>query len=883
MEKGDFKKYWPVVLDFLKNKKFQNIAVIILFLITLFIGINIRIQPILNDNLIDQTTGDYVPLALDPFYFLRMSETLVENDGVLPKFDKMRSPSIDVGWNPEILPQSTVSLWKVIKIFNKDATLNFAHILNPVVFFVLGLIVFFILSWILTKNKWIAAIGAFLLTVIPPYLYRTLAGFADHESIGMFGFFIALVLFTLGLFYLEKRRLTFVKSSGLGLLAGFGTMLAIASWGGIGKFLFMILPLAFLIRWFTKKGKSNWNYVNFYISWFVGILVSTLIFGYAASSVVKGNMLTPSGILTFIALGYCVIETILIKFNLLNKNLIKYKELISFGLIIVVGGLFYQIFIGNIFTFISNLLFTILNPFKGTRLAQTVAEQKAPYLTELISQVGKTVFYTFVAACMIVGGKLAHGIKNKKLRPLFIGSFAFFVFGILFSKISTTSILNGDNFISKVLFFVSFLTIAISSIYIYRKSDWQIDVRWIMIVAWMIPMLLAVRSAIRVFFAIVPFISMMVPLALFEVGRWGKRNKDDFAKMISIIAVIIISIMLIIATFGYYKSVKYQAEAQSPSLNSDWQKAMQFVRENTTEGSIFVHWWDYGYWVETAGNRPSVSDGGHSQGAFNGNHKIGRYLLTTPYPETAKSLIKSYNASYLLIDPTDIGKYSAYSSIGTGKDIDDRSAWIATLTSDPAETQETRNGTIRIYRGGTVLDDDLRYKDETQDVFLPKGKAGIGAIILQKSGNSYARPEGIYIYNNQQYKLPIRYLFVNGQLIDFGSGINSTIYLYANVYNSAAGQQFDQDGAAMYLSEKTKDSLVAKLYLMDDPLNEYEELELVHSESLYPFPFYYNGFRGPIKIWETNVDKMDNIIAHEEFYSRYGDFADMDDFEFVKN
>ncbi|MCD4771247.1 hypothetical protein K8R30_02395, partial [archaeon] len=109
-----------------------------------------------------------------------------------------------------------------------------------------------------------------------------------------------------------------------------------------------------------------------------------------------------------------------------------------------------------------------------------------------------------------------------------------------------------------------------------------------------------------------------------------------------------------------------------------------------------------------------------------------------------------------------------------------------------------------------------------------------------------------------------------------------TVYVYPNVYSSGAGQQFDQDGAVMYLSERTKDSLVAKLYLMNDVENEYEELDLVYDEFDYPFPFYYGGFRGPIKIFRVNTDEMDNVLVYDEFRLPNAEFGLLDDFEFIK-
>ena len=43
---------------------------------------------------------------------------------------------------------------------------------------------------------------------------------------------------------------------------------------------------------------------------------------------------------------------------------------------------------------------------------------------------------------------------------------------------------------------------------------------------------------------------------------------------------------------------------------------------------------------------------------------------------------------------------------------------------------------------------------------------------------------------------------------------------------------------------------------------------------------YFQGFRGPIKIWE--VDYPENILKKEEFLKREGDRAELDDLQFTK-
>jgi len=865
-----------ITLDIISNKKIQWMTTGILLFIILIVGANIRLQGL--PNLIDPTTGDYTPLALDPYYFLRVSET-IHNQGSLPAFDRLRYPAAEVGWTNEILPQSTLVIHKAISIVSPKSTLRFACVINPVVFFVLGLFVFFLLILLLTKNKSISLAACGILAIIPPYLYRTLAGFSDHESIGIFGFFLALLSFFYGMFYLDKKKSNILTASILGLASGLLTMFAIVSWSGGAKFLFMILPLAFIVTWLVKKRNTLSPSFSFYCSWILGVFLAAPMFGIGMSTVLSRFMLGFSGILCLPVLGYIVVNFVLIHFKLLNKKLSKYSEIISVGIMFVLGGILYSIFIGNIFVMLFDLLGKIINPFGSGRVGLTVAENKQPYLNDWISQISKIFFYTALAGCLFVGTRIGNGIKVKKLRPLFIGTFAIFIFGILFSRMSAGAILNGDNFISKTFFFVSFLIFAISCIYIYMKSEWEVDTKWILIVAWMVPMLLAVRSAIRVFFAIVPFVSFIVPLTLFEIGAFAKKSKDNLVKLLSWSVFILLLIGLLFTSFGFYKSVNYQAQAQTPSYNADWQNAMSWVRENIEKNSIFLHWWDYGYWVQTGGQRPTVTDGGHAIGYW--DHLIGRYVLTTPNPDSAKSFMKTHNVSYLLIDPTDIGKYSAYSSIGDHENYSDRASYLPTLISQLSEVKETKDGITRIYRGGAVLDSDLIYQDNGKQIFLPKGKAGLGAIIIEGEGNEKKQPTGAFVYNGKQHNLPIRYIFIGNELYDFGGGVNATAFIYPNVYNSDEGQKIDPEGAAIYLSEKTKDSLVAKIYLMDDPDDEYENLELVHSESNYPFIISYGGrLIGPIKIWK--VSHSENTIAREEFLRTSGGYGEFDHLEFVK-
>ena len=466
--------------------------------------------------------------------------------------------------------------------------------------------------------------------------------------------------------------------------------------------------------------------------------------------------------------------------------------------------------------------------------------------------------------------------------------------GILFSRISPQSLFNGANFISKLFYFGSVILFFAFLIWLYFKDDITIPSRYIILFSWAILMLISAKGAIRLFFVVTPFVCFSSSYFIVSLFQYYKKNKDDLLKMILGILIIISLVIGFISITNFYDSSINQAKYTGPSVGIQWQKAMEWVRNNTIERSIFVHWWDYGYWVQYFGERPTVTDGGHAVPYW--DHLIGRYLLTTPIPETALSFMKSHNVSYLLIDPTDIGKYGAYSKIGSGPDETDRYSWLPTMISSADQIQEKSNSIIRIYQGSSLIDQDIIYDQNGTDIFLPRGKASLGAVIIEISqntdGTTFSQPQGIFINNQNQISIPLRYLYFGNQLIDFGSGIESVAYIYPYVYQNNQGTQIDNMGALFYLSPLVEKSLLSRLYLMNDPFDQYKTVKLAHSEpdptidslnkqgaNLGDFA-YINGLRGPIKIWEVNYPE--NILDKEEFLRTSGEYAEFDFLNFTK-
>ena len=140
-------------------------------------------------------------------------------------------------------------------------------------------------------------------------------------------------------------------------------------------------------------------------------------------------------------------------------------------------------------------------------------------------------------------------------------------------------------------------------------------------------------------------------------------------------------------------------------------------------------------------------------------------------------------------------------------------------------------------------------------------------------------------------RIPLRYLYYKGQIVDFKTGINATARIMQKGELNGQSASLDELGAVIYLSPKVSKGLFAQLYLMDDPLDKYSTLTLARSQ---PDIFvsqlraqglaiddivYFQGFRGPIKIWK--VEYPENIIEVEGFLKTSGEYSEFDNADFT--
>lgn len=875
------------LFNFAKNKSKWLIYACLVVVIYLAVWIRTRNLP----GLRDVTTGGWtLGPDLDPFLFLRYAKYIVEN-GSLFAIDHMRYVPLGIGTGDFPLHYYSIAWFhKIAGIFGSGSVEQSA-VIFPVFMFALTTIAFFLMSRKVLKvyfDRNYASIGALISTLffslLPIFIPRTIAGIPEKEASAFFFMFLAFY------FLMEawdknsnSKRIIF------GLLAGISTGLMALIWGAYAYIFFMIIPAVFVAFLFNNFGKEQ---IISYSAWITSAIIIMIYFSdrYELNTIFTS---LDRGLSIAILFAVCIyqfwyspkIEKKISNIPYLNRLPPKIVWALIFLAIlfllafIIIGPKFVIGRLDNIYT-------SFVKP-APSRLIQTVAENRQPYLTEWMGNFGPGIKNIFVSFWLFLIGSVVMFWKSfskigRKDRAILTTSFGLMIFLVIFTRYSPNSIFNGQSFISLLFYGGGILAFLISFIGIYSKYSKNnelhkfdsLKIEALIFFSFLFMSLISARGFIRlVMIVVIPMSISMGYLGASSLYTLREKFRDK-EKYVSIIIAVLVILLLIFAGYNFFLDSRAMASSYVPSAyTQQWQKAMGWVRDNTHTSAVFGHWWDYGYWVQTMGERATALDGGNSIAYW--NHLMGRYALTETNFEKTIAFLYAHNVSHFLIDSTDIGKYSAFSTIGSDETYDRRS-WIPTLLRDNSQTTEKKSTTLFVYPGGTALDQDIRYVMNGTELFFPEGRAYVAAIVISvnNDNNQISEVYGVYYLNEKTYQIPIRYYIESGEnIVDTGKGIDAGVFIYPRVVqNSAGGGDVEPRGAVLYLSSKIVHNNLAKYYLFGE---ENDNFKVVHSESdaivsiltsqgisVGDF-IYFNEFRGPIKIWEIKYPRNMEV---DQFY-----------------
>jgi len=213
----------------------------------------------------------------------------------------------------------------------------------------------------------------------------------------------------------------------------------------------------------------------------------------------------------------------------------------------------------------------------------------------------------------------------------------------------------------------------------------------------------------------------------FESGR-GRRGGRQ-AIVGPQLAALTIIVLLVFAGVSIYFAFEHAGVAVTIAGASlpvkqqipDWLDAVSWIKENTPPGSVILSWWDYGYWITTMGERPTLAD----NATINSTQiaVIGRIFMSND--TIALPLLRKYDVSYIVVF-TDI-QYTAGSSTLPPVGDEVKWVWMAEIGYNipPANINESfRN----LYHGETLK--------RFADFDLGKQLASLNLVPKDSNGNS---------------------------------------------------------------------------------------------------------------------------------------------------
>ncbi len=597
--------------------------------------------------------------ALDPFYAYRMNLYMLDNGLQLPPHDNMRYWPDGIG-------------------IEKYGPLLYFYI--PVLLYLAVSAIGFSMTYLEFAILYPALMGAFSVFIIF-WLAREI--FHDNKA----GLFSALFLATVpaylartsaGFFDKEATGGTFLllatflfiraykkKSWKMSLLSSVSVFLAMGSWGG-AQFVIYIIAIPLLILLVINQYKKE-------------ILIAgtlPLIVAVLTQRFFLGISTTFEQILALVVTSLIIIRFASEKYRLVKEDKLPY--LIPSLLIII----FVSVLVGSMF---SDFLWWIVNRGLGLIyieekgfIGSTVAEQMTGSWNDITAR--SSISY------------------SQSMLPL------------------------GPQF--ETIFSIWFLMIlgSIVTIYnIYSERNWMLFLPLV----WMLMSIQTVFFMVRLVFFLGPPISIMAGYFLSDiinrVSRTDYMKKKEGTKKINIMTLPLIAAISLIIMSNMATGYIFCSSVR-PSFNQYWSQAMDYVSNETPVNSSILSWWDFGYWFQTRGNRPSTADGGNNNGTVN-TQIADWYVSDSTNWTDYRWWLKGKDVSYILMDYTLPGKYGAISKIASrGKTV----TGMLELRLEQGYSQ-----------GNTTI---LEYKAGQYVVWLPISKDGsiAGApIFMTKSGDQY--------------------------------------------------------------------------------------------------------------------------------------------------
>ncbi|NQV40472.1 MAG: hypothetical protein HQ505_08090 [Nitrosopumilus sp.] len=521
----------------------------------------------------------------DPFFNYRATQYIVDN-GIPAYFewndDLSWYPSgRDVSSNSQIILHLTAAT--TYWIFGGDVDLYDFTILFPVIFSSLSAIVIFALVRVIGGTT-AGLFSAILFSVSIPLLIRSPLGWFKSEPLGIF-FSLLFVYLLLSGINSKNKKIAFIKLVGSGVF----TIFSISAWGG-NQFFIIPIGILFLTLPFLRTDHK-------FLMWAIPVYtVTAILISFMFERV---NISELWGI-SLIASTLFLVSCILIQ-NKSSKNKQRNGLLFLIALLVTTAIIFTIPSDSEFLPTASHRYLNAINPFLTTTdpLVDSVSEHATTTLAQS---------FLFHSVLMIFSGiGIWIIIKNAQTK--------------------------NSNFINNDMLSFS-LILGICGVYISSTF---------------------VRLEVFASIAVIVLASLGLTALTKEFFKNKSQSKKPIHKLLQLPFVTGIIILLLIpmiypagsepSSIIHNPPTILNGGSSFPIATNDWLDALDWMKNNTPKDAVIASWWDYGYWIQTMGERAALAD--NSTVSTYTIQNIAKMLLSNP--DTAWNTLNEMQADYVLV------------------------------------------------------------------------------------------------------------------------------------------------------------------------------------------------------------------------------------------
>ncbi|MGI0046225.1 MAG: peptidylprolyl isomerase [Nitrosotalea sp.] len=546
----------------------------------------------------------------DPYFNYRATEYLLNNgvDAYVHWHDTM-------SWYPQgrdvfATAQAPLHFTDAIlyKIFGGGMSLYDFTIIFPVVFGSMTVVIVFALVRVIGGTT-AGLFASLFFAISPPIIVRGTIGWFKSEPLGLFYGLLGVYLFLSGI-KTQNRKIAIAK-----LFGGAGFLsVGFASWGGIEFFLLPLGIFVVVLPFIRQDHKFLLWAIPFFVA--VTMAVSGGVFARPGPAFVFGER-------GFALIGPTILMVIIIFVQKYSKDQVKLRNgLFVLGALVLAGG---AIFASGVLHSPSFRYMNAVDPFLTSEdpLVDSVAEHATPTLAQNFTYFSILMLFAGFGIWLILRKKgssnspVPFDIKNDMIIFALILGIVGAYAGSTFSRLELLTA-------SSVIVLASIGLAGITSEIFKRENK----------------------------------------PATTELSKdSSKRKKDNQTKKNSVyigrvpkiaFGAVIVALLLVPTVFPADANWISMVKAPPTILNggsnfaiatNDWPDAMGWLKNNTPPNSVIASWWDYGYWIQTLGNRTTFVD----NATLDTNKIAGIAKMFLASPDVAWKMLQDMHANYVLV------------------------------------------------------------------------------------------------------------------------------------------------------------------------------------------------------------------------------------------